>query len=476
MDRLYEKLVSYSNKDYYPMHMPGHKRNSEWMQMMNPYEIDITEIEGFDNLHQAEGVLKNLADRISRLYGAGRSYPLVNGSTAGILAGISAATNKGDRVIIARNCHKSVYHGVILRELKPVYLYPQCITDIPVNGGILPEELEQLLITHPDIRLVVITSPTYEGVVSDVRTLADIAHRYGAILLVDEAHGAHFGFDDRFPQSSVTLGADIVIHSIHKTLPAFTQTAVLHSNRPDLNLRIEQYLAIFQSSSPSYVLLSGLDCCIRLLEDRAKFFFDSYDQKLQLFYQSMNGLQHLKVLDKTIKSQPGVYDLDPSKITVSTLETAITGHELKDILREQYHIIMEMDAKDYVLGMTSICDTWEGIHRFEKALLEIDSNLVITSGKKLKSNSGNSVGNPKQTIFPYEAKELQTELISVNKSAGRVSAGFVSLFPPGSPLLIPGEFIEEKLIVYITWMKEAGLTVTGLSGENKDRIEVIRET
>ncbi|MDD3172771.1 MAG: aminotransferase class I/II-fold pyridoxal phosphate-dependent enzyme, partial [Herbinix sp.] len=173
MVQLYDKLISYKKDDFYPMHMPGHKRNTRIMHMDNPYSIDFTEIEGFDNLHQPEGVLKELAERISNLYGTVKSYPLVNGSTAGILAGISAATKLGDSILVARNCHKSVFHGIAIRGLKPIYCYPQIIKEFGINGGILAEDIEKVLITNKEITLVVITSPTYEGVVSDIREIAE---------------------------------------------------------------------------------------------------------------------------------------------------------------------------------------------------------------------------------------------------------------------------------------------------------------
>jgi arginine/lysine/ornithine decarboxylase len=474
VDRLYNKLKSYSEEDYYPMHMPGHKRNTELMQMGNPYAIDITEIEGFDNLHQAEGILKQLAMRISRLYKAKKSFPLINGSTAGILAGISAATSKGDKVLLARNSHKSVYHATILRSLKPFYCYPQQREEMRVNGGILAENIEDALITNKDIKLVVVTSPTYEGVVSDIRAIAEVVHRHKALLLVDEAHGAHFGFHEKFPQSAICLGADLVIQSFHKTLPAFTQTAVLHSNRMELNHKIEQYLAIYQSSSPSYLLMAGIDRLVNLLEENAKELFIDYDKKLEEFKHRLEPLKHLTLIDRRIIGQDGIYDLDPSKITISVQNTQLTGHQLQELLREKYHIVMEMEASDYVLGMTSICDTNEGFERLAKALLAIDQEEASVHGKR-ESNVQQEKRpiHAIQAMSPSEAWEQETEQITLPRSIGRISATFVSLFPPGSPLIVPGELIEEGILEYIRNMKQVGITVTGLAGEQKDEIEVV---
>jgi arginine/lysine/ornithine decarboxylase len=471
VDRLYDQLLKHSKEDYYPMHMPGHKRNTALMPMGNPYEIDITEIEGFDNLHQAEGILKHLSERIKDLYHAGKSYPLINGSTAGILAAITAATKKGDKILMARNCHKAVYHAVILRELEPVYLYPRPMTGWPINGGILAENIEELLINNPEIKLVVITSPTYEGIVSDIAKIADIVHRYNGLLLVDEAHGAHFGFHDKFPQSAVTRGADFVIQSLHKTLPSFTQTAVLHSNRPEFNSKLERCLAIFQSSSPSYLLMAGMDRCISLLEEASAQLFSVYYNRLSQFRDSLRELKHLLLFHPSNLLKEGVFDFDLSKITISTGNCAYSGHQLAKILREDYKIVIEMEARNYVLGMTSICDTAEGFERFFDALCNIDRDAVLRPESKNVSIS--AVHKTEVKFMPYEAVEGRSEVIELKESSGRVSSVFVCLFPPGSPLLVPGEIISEDMITSINQALAENLTVTGLCGDSKDGIEVI---
>ncbi|HWT76253.1 MAG TPA: aminotransferase class I/II-fold pyridoxal phosphate-dependent enzyme [Mobilitalea sp.] len=472
LERLYDKLSAYADEDYYPMHMPGHKRNNKLMHMVNPYMLDITEIDSFDNLHQPEGILQQLSERLSRLYGALKSFPLVNGSTAGNLAGISAAVNRGDAVLFARNSHKSVYHAAIMMGLRPVYCYPPILSQVSINGGILAGEIEELLITHKDIKLVVITSPTYEGVVSDIRLISEIVHRHGALLMVDEAHGAHFGFHEGFPKSAVTQGADLVIQSLHKTLPAFTQTAVLHSNREDLNRKIQQYLAIYQSSSPSYLLMAGIDRCVSLLEDRGLVLFDQYEKRLQGFYRSMEQLKALKVVNWQDVMQEGVFDFDPSKLTISVRKTGLTGHQLQELLRTKYHIVMEMAAPEYVLGMTSICDTDEGLARLAEALLAIDSGMTAAEGKVIPIDQ--SVRKPIPVLSPQAAVEKQSELVKLSDSEDRISAAFISLYPPGTPLLVPGERIDRRLIDYIQWVMKEGFAITGLTGDRMDQIEVIQ--
>ncbi len=472
MDRLYDKLLEYSKTDYYPMHMPGHKRNTELLSMVNPYAIDITEIEGFDNLHQAEGVLLELGSRLQALYKAGRSYPLVNGSTVGILAGISALTDRGSQILMARNCHKAVYHAVLLRGLEPIYLYPEFIPEESIYGGLKASQVEELLITHQGVKLVVITSPTYEGVVSDIRAIAEVTHKAGALLLVDEAHGAHFGFHEAFPQSAVTQGADVVIQSLHKTLPAFTQSAVLHSNICRYNLQIEQYLAIYESSSPSYLLMAGMDRCVSLLEGHAKELFDAYYDKLQRFRNSVRTLKNIRLLDRSLAGCAGVYELDPSKLVLRVGGSGLTGPELFRRLRTEYHIVLELEAGDYVLGMTSICDTEEGFERLGRALTEIDSKITGSIGTKRTQHS--EVSKPGRVMKPQEAAEQPSEEIPLFGSLNRISAEFIGIYPPGIPMVVPGEVIDVGILEAIGQAKQDGLTITGLAGSDKDRIRVIR--
>ena len=212
---LEQKLNELEQSDIYPFHMPGHKR--AFLPFANPYAIDITEIEGFDNLHHATGILQEAQQKAADLYGAQKTYYLVNGSTCGLLAAISAAVPRGGKILVARNCHKAVYHAMYLRQLVPVYLYPED-TAYGIQGQVTPQMVQKQLKQTPDIRAVVITSPTYDGVVSDIQSIADIVHAYGIPLIVDEAHGAHFGFSPEFPENATRLGADAVIMSVHLSL------------------------------------------------------------------------------------------------------------------------------------------------------------------------------------------------------------------------------------------------------------------
>jgi len=225
---LINSLYKLDRSDIYPFHMPGHKRRLFPDRLKDAYKLDITEIDGFDNLHEAAGILLEAQNRCARVFGADRAYFLVNGATCGILAGICGTVREGDEIVVARNCHKSVYNAVMLSGAKAHYVYPPSESYFEINGGITASQIREVLESESaNPRLVVITSPTYEGVVSDIQRIAEVCHDNNALLMVDAAHGAHFGFSEGFPESAIRLGADIVVTSVHKTLPAPTQTALL---------------------------------------------------------------------------------------------------------------------------------------------------------------------------------------------------------------------------------------------------------
>ena len=350
---MYQQLISYGESDVYPFHMPGHKRRA--LPFPNPYTIDITEIDGFDNLHHAEGLIREAEERAAKLYGAGRSYYLVNGSTCGLLAAICAAARRGDKVLAARNCHKAVYHAISMQGLAAEFLYP-AITRGDLQGQITAAQVEEALTKHPDIAVVILTSPTYEGIVSDVAAIAACCHAHGAALIVDEAHGAHFGFGAGFSENAVRLGADAVIMSLHKTLPSFTQTALLHCNGTRIDPgRVARYLGVYETSSPSYLFMAGMDACIDLIREQGAELFAEYRRRLDAFYRDTADLTQLHVMRREDLCKEEAYDWDDSKLIIYA--GTMGGEALHQELLGHYHLQMEMVSADYVLGMTSLMDT-----------------------------------------------------------------------------------------------------------------------
>ena len=366
---IYEELKSYTASDFYPFHMPGHKRVE--YPFNESYSIDITEIDGFDDYHHPEGIIRDAMVHAAQVYGADASYFLFNGSTGGILSAISAVTNLKDSILIARNCHKSVYNAIYMRNLKPYYVYPQPTEELGIVGGILPSDVDNVLMNHPDIRAVVIVSPTYEGILSDVEGIARVCHRYQIPLIVDEAHGAHLPFWKEGPKSALECGADCVIQSLHKTLPSLTQTAILHWNRGFMEQeRLEQYLHMYQSSSPSYVFLAGIQACVAMMEEKGQERMRSHGDRMKEFIEHCASFRSLHVLDFSILQSLGVYNWDWTRVVVMT--TGHRGDALHQILRERYHLQMEMETPDYVVAITSLADSGEGLLRLYLALKEID--------------------------------------------------------------------------------------------------------
>lgn len=467
MSELLKKLKSYGKSDIYPFHMPGHKR--QLVESTNPYEIDITEIDGFDNLHHAEGILLDAQKRAADLYKSEETHFLVNGSTAGILSAISACAS--GTILMARNCHKAAYHAALVRNLQVRYLYPKMQAEYLLNGGISPEDVERELKEHPEIDTVMITSPTYDGVVSDVKKIAEVAHRYGKPLIVDEAHGAHFGFHEYFPESSVKLGADIVIHSLHKTLPSYTQTALLHVNGSLADReKLRMFLQIYQTSSPSYLLMAGIDECVRFISEEGKEAFAVFAKRLETFYAHKREWKNIRLVDKEIVGDSHIYDFDRSKLIFSVKDCNITGNELQERLRKEDRLELEMAAGSYALALTSLCDIEEGFKRLLFGIQKIDRNLKKSDFPVKDTVTKNEI---LCTINQAVLSDKQT--VCLKAGEGRVSGEFLYLYPPGIPLLVPGEIISKDLLERLEDYKKAGFDFQGLEDYTGRTIKVLVE-
>lgn len=474
MAYLYDKLKNYRDSEAYPFHMPGHKRNVEMSDL--PFGIDITEIDGFDNLHHAEGILKEAQERAADFYGADQTFFSVNGSTACILSAISACTRKGGKILVARNCHKAVYHSIFLRELEAVYLYPQIEGTYGLNGGILVEDVESALQADSEIRAVVITSPTYDGVVSDVEKIAEVVHACGKILIVDEAHGAHFTMSDFFPKSALKCGADIVIHSVHKTMLSMTQTALLHvkGTRVDCD-RLQRYMGIYQTSSPSYVLMASIDECVRAMQENGQELFESFIQHLKEFREAVKGLRNLRSVGSEVVGENAIFDFDLSKVVISGRDAGMTGDEICEWLRREKHLEMEMEAGSYALALTGVGDRREGFVRLAEALAELDGTLEKKT-ETAKNRIPEEIALRNQVVMRIsETEERAAKIVPLAESIGYVSAEFTYLYPPGIPLIVPGEKISGDFVEKVLQYKRQGLSIQGLADYEAETIRVICE-
>ena len=479
MGKLEEKLENYFNENYLPMHMPGHKRNINLLGEKLPYKIDITEIDGFDDLHHATGMIKDIEEKAKRLYGSKRSFLLVNGSTCGILAGIRAMTKYGDKVLVARNSHKSVYNAIEINNLNPIYLLPK-IDKYGIDKNIDINDIKEKLENNKDIKLVIITSPTYEGVISDIKKVVEISHKYNVPVLVDEAHGAHLKFINKLSENeAINAGADIVIQSLHKTLPALTGTAVLHIQGEYVKKEnIERELSIFETSSPSYILISSIEECLDIVKDKGEELFKNYEENLKYFYKETKKLKNLKILgNEILKEEEKEYYYDFGKIVIITSNCKITGKELSDILRTDYKIELEMSSINYALAMTSICDTKENFDRLLQALKEIDEKLEkekVKIVKEIEKTRKIEIKLPKKEIGILDAINNENiEFLDYNKLEGRISKEYIWVYPPGIPLITPGEEISIETIDKIKESIQTGKEIR--TTNNKfPKIEIIK--
>ena len=452
-----KKLQDYTAGDAYPFHMPGHKRQLEDTNF--PFSIDITEIDNFDNLHHPDGCIREIEDNAEKLYRAKRAFLLVNGATGGILSAVKAMTHRGGKVIVARNCHTSVHHAVELLGLVPVYYLPEqpkgertyrCF------GDVNPEKLERLLERHPDAKLFVLTSPTYEGICSDICAIANICHRHGVRLLVDESHGAHFPFHDLFPENAVSCGADCAVVSLHKTMPAMTQTALLLLNDMAFEQRMQSALAVFQTSSPSYVLMSSIEYALGYAQSHPDA-FDAYIKRLHRLEERLTKLKKLSLLFHDEKEQiQNVFAYDYGKLAISAHQANLSGIALANILRKKYNLEIEMAASDYIIAMTSVCDTDEGFERFASALLEIDSECMLVQ----KDSDMPFFGSlPERRFIPCKCDAIPAKTVPFSKTAGETALEDIFAYPPGNPLIVKGEVLTEEIMHLIGDMTAKGVNV-----------------
>ena len=479
MERLYRALEIYSQEDYYPFHMPGHKRNPDTVNTDLPFDRDITEIEGFDNLHHPEGILKKAQETAANVYGTKECYYSVNGSTAALLAAVSATVPRNGQILVARNCHKAVYHALYLRNLIPTYVYPQMDPKWWINGGISSDKVERALAENPEIKAVLLTSPTYDGVVSDIEKIAEIVHRYEIPLIVDEAHGAHFHFSNYFPTSAAELGADLVIQSFHKTLPSMTQTAVLHncSDRVDSRL-IRRFMGIYQSSSPSYILMASMDACMEKMSSDGNEMFREFTKILEKARRRLSECKYIRLVSPEIGTA-GVFDYDRSKLLFSTRYASMTGSELAQILLEKYHIQVEMETEHYVLALAAVGDSEEGFERLCQAIEEIDQEEAQKKKEKREAEEPKAGRTAYTSLSQFmsitEAMESESEIRKLEESVGRISAEFGYLYPPGIPLIVPGEQITGQFIRNMRIYMEEGLYLQGLEDYTNETIRVVAQ-
>ncbi len=377
MPELLNRLKELKDSDIYPFHMPGHKRNSPLPCFEEAFGMDITETEGFGDLYSHEGILEDLKEKAAKVYGAKKAFILVNGSTVGNLSAISSTVKHGGKLLLAANSHRSAYNAVFLKELESIYMEPSIIAPYVMSGGIAPEDVGEILDEQPETEAVFITSPTYEGMISDVAGIAEVCHERNKLLIVDSAHGAYLGFDKGSTElyradNAVKQNADIVVESLHKTLPSFTQTALMFVNGDRVDEeRLEKYFGVFQTSSPSYLFMAGISACLDYIDDNEEFFADHF-RRVEKLREDAGDFRNIQIAGRELIGENDVYGIDPFKLVIH--HDRISGEILYRRLYDKYHLACERYTDDHVLVMTTPSDTQEGLNRLFEALSELDDS------------------------------------------------------------------------------------------------------
>ncbi|WDV45973.1 aminotransferase class I/II-fold pyridoxal phosphate-dependent enzyme [Clostridiaceae bacterium M8S5] len=442
-------------------HMPGHK-GKQLYKISEIYKLDVTEVEGTDNLHNPKNIIKDSQDYVCSVYGAKKTFYCINGSTAGIYASILSVTNPNDKILVQRNCHISVYNAMILGKLKPTYIYPELDEENQIVGNINLEVLSSKLKRDKEIKAVIITNPSYYGVCNDILEVVKIVHNYGRILIVDEAHGAHLKFHKKLPLSSIDAGADIVVQSTHKTLPALTQTSLVHvcSDRVDIN-KLKKMLKIYQTTSPSYLLMTSIEESVEYMDEHGNEKLEKLLLSIEKVKKDIKKIKGVEIFDK--KKSNKIYDFDNTKLLISLIDLGITGTELEAILNKDYALQVEMSDTNYILAMITVSDNICDLLALKNAIQDIAKN-------KAKHNNNLKpiyLQNKKSEICvtPYEAFYTDSESIKIEDSEGRISADFIVPYPPGIPILCPGEKINQEIIKDLNKLYRHNIQILGVDEE-----------
>ena len=470
-------LTEHADTNPVSFHMPGHKGSRIYRENGYGYfldkimDCDITEIPGADNLFQTEGIIAETMKKYERLYGVKKSYLLVNGSSGGLISAILACVRPGGKLIMARNSHKSIFNALGLASIEPVYAYPEEAEGCGILGEITAEEIVRCMDDNPDADAVILPSPNYYGICSNVRKIAEEVHKRGKVLIVDQAHGAHLRLFEKyagsgagcacaecgFPESAETQGADIVINSIHKTLASFTQSALLNLTSDRVNpFVMEDKLQTIESSSPSYLLMATLDINADLLEKSGERLIKEWTDNLEYFYTEAEKIPGLRVIMPQ--------NMDRTKINIDMSAYGINGNELEELLMER-DIFIELVTGNIVMCMTGIGNTRRDYERLLQALEEIASQLGEnkTCGQAIRP-----AGQPEvlTRVLEKKAVPVEKEFVLIDEAAGRVCGSSIITYPPGIPIVCPGEVIDEAVIEYVKARRGAGEKVIGLTAED----------
>jgi len=470
---LFEALKNVARSNFISMHMPGHKRNDLLGTQLSRFfhskvaEFDFTEIPGLDDLHAPGGVIEEAQKLAAKCFGARRTFFLVNGSSAGIHGAVMACCREGDKIAVPRNAHRSVYEGLILSGARPVYYRPCFNKRLAVAMGPDNEQVKDLL-ERGSLKALVLIHPTYHGVAADL-DLIEEAQRREITVIVDEAHGSHFKFDARLPLSSLEAGGDIVVHGTHKTLGSLTQTGLLHLGTGKVGAgEIQKFLSLLQTTSPSYVLMASLDAMRCDMEAMGRELVS-------------NTVDMALVLRREINKIPGFSCIEFKGFEYDTTKLLLTfehldGYGLGDVLRNYYGIYPELESKNFVLLMVTVGDTEETISNVVRALKDFSRKYnrcksYLSSPMEFNIDIYDEL--PEMELTPREAFMCKTRRLPLLESCGKICGSMVVPYPPGVPVILPGERISKTVVEYLSLIKRRGYHVQGLGNGGEPEIEVL---
>jgi arginine decarboxylase len=462
---LVEQLAKYLKEGYLPFHMPGHKGGSgvlqEWHDLLGHgvFSVDLTEVEGLDDLHHPAGPIGQAQRLAADLMGADEAFFLVNGATAGLHAAIMALCGSGDRVIIPRHAHRSVYEGVILSGAEPVYLKPEMHRAWGIPIGVELSQVDAALNRYPDAKCLVMVHPTYYGLASDLEAIGKLARTKRVPMVVDEAHGAHFKFSSCFPKPAIACGAFAVVQGWHKTMGSFTQSGLLLVKDHLEGIGLKDYLSLLQSTSPSYLLMGSLDAARKQWAEKGR---DMAEKILSLsidFRNKVSQLEGIFCLNRETLYSSVLAGIDLTKLVISGINLGLNGYELAQELRERYRIQPEMAFLGGVLLLVTIGDNQEKMERLFQALKDLASRVSLKNNKK--NILWPDVIPGEMVMLPGKAIRAPKKSIDLAGAAGSVAGEFICPYPPGVPLVVPGEIISREALEIMEEVKRNGGHIQG---------------
>nr|WP_236588288.1 aminotransferase class I/II-fold pyridoxal phosphate-dependent enzyme [Tumebacillus amylolyticus] len=457
-------------------HVPGHKMGrgldgalGAWLSQAG--RLDLTEIPGLDDLHAPEGAIREAQSLAADAFGAEETYFLVNGSTAGNLAMILTAVRPGEKILVPRNLHKSVLNGLVLAKAQPVFYHPEVHEEYGIASGVAVETVREIVQSHREAKALLIVSPTYHGICSDLKKIAEIVHEAGMMLLVDEAHGAHFAFHESLPETAMESGADMAVQSTHKTLGALTQASMLHVRGPQVDrARLRKRLQLVQSTSPSYLLLASLDVARHQMQTEGHAMMSQAIEAVKKGAGRLATSPHLNLLDEN--NTPGNFRVDPLKWTIGVTGLHKTGSQVYEHLHLQNRLTLELSDPQNVLAVFTYTDGDRQVDRLVKALQALEP-----AAKEAREHE---VLLPKMLytaleakLLPHEAFEMDTERVPLQGAAGCCAGEMVIPYPPGIPLIVPGEVWTEELISHVQTLRDAGVRFQGVEDSRMQEVRVL---